>query len=306
MLVPLVLVGAYHVGCALTGSDLSALRAAPKAPLRTRSPAERIGVPPGPPRPSGKAEFHLDKNNATQMNGRDDPVNERWADLAGNYYADGFVREFSYERTGPDAPRVLVQVDPTAPTFRGRIELHGMKPNFAYQLKLRGDYQADPQGFEHIGYAGRWRLPGGDTNFTDQQYREYPEKENVEAYILFDYVVTDARGEAVRDFALDSSLHVLWNATRQTVDAKASEVTPFIIDATDPAVYACPKPDLAVEQIWAEPESRRYQKGQTSITLPPGHYHAQLVLTEESWHAFGNDDGYWATVAACNMRFEVR
>ena len=60
-----------------------------------------------------------------------------------------------------------------------------------------------------------------------------------------------------------------------------------------------------MELIWAERERRRYVPGQETIGLPTGHYRAELVLTEESFHARDNDGGWWATVARCPVEFTV-
>lgn len=309
LLVPLVFAGSYYLGRSVPALvQWGDARTAVLKPTWT-DPAEHAlkrRMPPGPPRGRGKAEFFLDSSNATTLTGFDDPGNERWADVAGNIYTDEFIRNFSYAAPPPDGPRIFVQIDPEGKTLRGRLEIRNMKPNFAYQIKLRGRYADDPDGFRRIGYAGRWRLPGGGTNFTDKEFEAVEEKEEATAYILFDYVVTDSRGHAARDFALDSSLHVLWNIDRQRVDPPAEEVTPVVIDASNPETYARPKDTLDVERIWAEPETARYRGGRTSMTLPPGTYHAEIVLTEESWHAFGNDSGYWATVATAPIEFKIR
>ncbi len=309
LLVPLVFAGAYYLGRSIPVllPDGSARKAVSKP--KWTDPAEHAlerRMPPGPPRIQGKAEFILDASNSSTMTGFDDPANERWADVAGNIYTNEFIRNFSYEAPPPEGPAMFVQVAPTGKTLRGRLEIRNMKPNFAYQIKLRGRYADDPEGFRGIGYAGRWRLPGGGTNFTDKEFEAVDDKSDATAYILFDYVVTDSHGHAARDFALDSSLHVLWNVDRQRVDPPAKEVTPVVIDASNPEFYARPKDTLEVERIWAEPETVRYKGGRKTITLPPRKYHAEIVLTEESWHAFGNDSGYWATVAAAPVEFTIR
>ncbi len=308
LLVPLVFAGAYYVGRSVPA--LAPVEGATPAVSKPKwtDPAEHAlerRMPPGPARVRGKAAFALDASNATPMTGIDDPGNERWADVAGNIYTDEFIRNFSHEAEPPDGPRMFVQVVTRGKTLRGRLEIRGMKPNFAYQIKLRGRHTDDPEGFRRIGYAGRWRLPDGGTNFTDREFEAIEDKGDATAYILFDYVVTDSRGHAVRNFALDSSLHVLWNVDRQRVDPPSKEVTPVVIDASNPETYARPKDTLEVERIWAEPENARYRGGRKSITLSPGTYHAEIVLTEESWHTIGNDSGYWATVATAPVEFQI-
>lgn len=269
---------------------------------RARIPISKL---PGPGRAGLPQSFKLDEQNSQRMQGMNDPANERWADVAGNYYTSSFISQFSYENTKPGGPVVRVRIAPEAPTLKGRLEAQGLKPNFAYQIKLRGDF-TDRDAFEAIGYAGRWRLPGRATNYTDDDYRACPDKENVEAYLLFDYFVTDRKGNAVRVFALDSCLHVLWNAFRQHPPASARDILPVIVDSTSPSHYARPKAgEPRVELLWAERERSRYRNPAQSTFLPPGPYRAELVLTEESFHSRDNDGGWWATVYVCPIEFTI-
>ena len=253
-------------------------------------------------RPSSPG-FELDSSNAKRMIGRNDPKNERWADIAGNFYSAEFIRGFSYETTNDGSSCVWIQIKPAGKTLSGRLEAHGLKPNFAYQLKLMGDFN-DRTAFERIGYRGRWRLPGQPTNYTDWDYQACPEKQNVESYILFDFFVTDVRGDAVLDFALAQSLHVLWNASRQNVLISVPNVRRREIGADSPAIYARPKQDVTTEYVYGEPEMSRYA-GDGSTRLPEGRYSASLVLTEESFHGYGRDNGYWATPLRLPMEFYI-
>lgn len=271
-------------------------------------PSDATGIPlsklPGPPRPMSRPDFILTPTNAQVMIGMDDPGAERFRDISGNDYATPFIADFSYERPCRRQPQVLVLIEPRDETFRGRLEAHRLKPNFAYQIKLRGVY-ADRVGFETIGRTGRWRLPGRGTNYTDEDYAVYPDKANVEAYVLFDYFVTDRHGNAVRDFALDSSLHVLWNAARQNGLPVENDLYRVVTVAADAAVYSRPKREASVEWLWAEREVTRYRTAGEKIRLPPGPYLAELVLTEESFHSLENDGGFWATVYRCPVQFTI-
>lgn len=280
-------------------------------PRRPESPPRFMGqMPisklPGPPRSFSSPVFLLNERNSLCMTGMDDPVNERWCDIAGNFYASSFTDRFSYQRPAAEGgPVVRVRVRKDAPTLMGRIEAHGLKPNFAYQLKLRGAYDRDRRGFEAIGYRGRWRLPGVGTNYSDYDYQRYPFKDRIEAYLLFDFFVTDGRGDAVREFALDSSLHVLWNATRQGGEARGDDIVPAVIDSSSQEYYAHPKQKRSVELLWAEREMIRYRSEGDVVRLPVGEYEAEIVLTEESFHSPYNDGGYWATVCRVPVTFTV-
>jgi hypothetical protein len=261
------------------------------------------GKLPGPPRDWGAPRFVLNESNSVAMTGANDPANERWLDLADNAYSARFMSTFSYQPDRRPTPCVRVQVANPAPTLTGRLEARELKPNFAYQIKLRGIF-AHHAGFEAIGYVGRWRLPGLGTNYSDSDYRRYPDKTTVESYILFDYFVTDRQGNAIRDFTLDSSLHVLWKEA-QSPAGRPSDRLPVVIDASDGAVYAVPRADIEMEFLWAEREMIRYHSPDQIIRLPAGPYVAELVLTEESFHSTNPNGGYWATVMSCPVTFTV-
>ncbi|MDP7743030.1 MAG: hypothetical protein QGF67_16445 [Lentisphaeria bacterium] len=261
---------------------------------------------PGPPRQTGTVFLLDEPGAAAPMTGIDDE-DQRWADVAGNYYTGAFIEAFSYEAAGTAGPQVRVRYKRRGPTCEGRLEARRLKPNFAYQLKLQGDFR-NRERYETIGRLGRWRLPGKKTNYIDRDYDEYPEsaKGDVEAYILFDFFVTDGDGNAVREFSLDSSLHVLWNAIRQhSGGVPRADQVEVAVFAGNPAYYGKIKSRGTREFIWAEREAARYTAADQLIRLPPGKYEAFLALTEESFHAIDRDGGHWATVMRLPVSFEI-
>jgi hypothetical protein len=235
---------------------------------------------------------------------------ERFLDVSGRAYSRVILAGFSYTGEHGSSPEVVVDYLRRAETFVGKLTATGLKPNFAYQLKLVGHYADDPVGFEQIGYLGRWRLPGRATNVADADYEAYPEKEKATAYLFFDFFVTDAQGRAEHWFYADSSLHVLWNASVQrTPSAVDGAQTPVFRRGSDAAIYANPRVDLRVQRIYAESEQhaqgeRDHRPPIGRALLPPHRYVADLVLTEESFHGWG-DGGSWATVMAGPVAFEV-
>ena len=243
-----------------------------------------------------------------ELDGREQ---ERFLDIAGRAYSRAVLDGFSY--TDPDAakkPGVVVEYLSRAETFVGRIKGTGLKPNFAYQIKLWGKYAEAPEGFEKIGRTGRWRLPGRGTNYSDKDYEEFPDKELVEAYLLFDFFVSDSEGKVDKEFYADSSLHVLWNASVQR-SPRASDgcQIPIIRANSDLNTYANPKCDLGLQRLYAESEQhmqgkRDHRKPIGRAFLPVGTYKAEVVLTEESFHGWG-DMGRWATVLTAPVEFEV-
>ncbi len=236
------------------------------------------------------------------------PENERFMDIAGRSYSRDLLADFSYTHPSANRPDVRVEYLKRGETFIGRIVGKGLKPNFAYQIKLRGVW-GNRQGFENIGYTGRWRLPGRETNYTDKDYEAFPDKDQVEAYVLFDFFVTDPAGKVNKEFYLDSALHVLWNyETQRSPRPGDTYLRTFVRDGGDRALYAHPQAELGPVRLFAESEqhnrSTNNRKAIGHALLPVGEYEALLVLTEESFHGFG-DAGFWATVMSAPVAFEV-
>ncbi|MBS3764223.1 MAG: hypothetical protein KGZ25_13075, partial [Planctomycetes bacterium] len=232
---------------------------------------------------------------------------QRYMDVGGAAYSRNFISDFSYAGKGKNAPEVRVEYLPGAETFTGRIVARNLKPNFAYQLKLVGKTE-DMMSFENIGFLGRWRAPLWGTNFDDEQYRKFPDKKSMRSYLFFDFLVTDGRGEAEREFYADSTLHVLFNANWQKKPRREdSRPRTVAREVPDPMIYANPNVELAPQQVYAQSESDANNSERPRIGhafLPPGVYKATLTLTEESFHAYG-DGGYWATVMSAPVEFEI-
>lgn len=261
---------------------------------------------PGPPRREDPVH-QLDPADpaVVTLTGQNDAIHERWADISGNYYSADFVRGFDYAKPGEDGPRVLLRYARSGPSFRGRIEARNLKPHFAYQIKVLGDYR-HPDAFDRIGYTGRWRLPGSGTNYSDAEAQAYPDKSQVEAYLFFDFFITDAQGNAVREFDQDHSLHVLWNEERNftSPDDASHRVIRLVSPAQNPDAYMNPMKRPYTEYIFAEREHARY-RSDSPRRLPPGDYPCYLILTEESWHSKDRDGGWWATVYKEPIHFTI-
>lgn len=253
------------------------------------------------------AEQYAGERRTGILTGLDDRENERFLDVAGRAYSREFVSNFSY--TDPERqPRVTVEYLLRAETFVGKLTARGLKPNFAYQLKLRG-VLADPVSFDRIGYVGRWRLPGRKTNYPDDKYEASPDKDQAESYLLFDFFVTDGEGNAEKEFYADCTLHVLFNATHQSGPGPTdSPVVPAVRVDPEGTLYSNPYAEDGPQMIYAQSEQhalgRENRPGIGEAFLAPGYYVAELVLTEESFHSYG-DGGYWATVMSGAVEFDV-
>lgn len=241
--------------------------------------------------------------------GIDDFQNERFMDIGGRAYSREWNTNFSYTDPSLQRPAVRLEYLRQAETFTGRLIGQGLKPNFAYQVKLRGIYAADKDGFERIGHTGRWRLPGRGTNYVDEVYAKYPHQERVESYLLFDFFITDPAGSVRKDFYADSTLHVLWSVNYQRTP-RVTDTRPVraVREGGNPLFYASARPDLSPQEIFAESEQHSLRAGNRPAVneafLPPGKYVAEVVLTEESFHSWG-DNGFWATVMRAPVEFEV-
>ncbi len=233
------------------------------------------------------------------------PEEERWYDIAGNPYATSFRERFRYA----DA-RVQFTYLPVGPSFRGQLVAEGLKPNFAYQLKLRGDYARDPDVHRVIGYLGRWRLLDEEGfNFSDRDYRALEDKSRAESYILFDFFVTDETGRAEKTFYLNSSLHVLWNSALNYVWTHRDLLSQAVTVMPDSPAYGRERSrKRQVVELWAESQ-RSWARSRPSVgelELPVGRYRCDVVLTEESFHqGLKPRGGEWATVLRGPVEFVV-
>ncbi len=240
---------------------------------------------------------------SVELFGLENRSGERFLDIGGLAYGRQFVSGFSYTETAR-RPQVLLDYVRKAETFTGALAARGLKPNFAYQIKLRGVF-SDRKAFERIGALGRWRLPDRKrTNYSDADYRDSADKSRAESYLLFDFFITDHRGSAQKEFYADSSLHVLYNSTWQRAP-RVEDTLPVLVRRAAPGagVYVRPRPHLPPQRIYAQSEgNNRPPVGEAF--LPPGRYRAELVLTEESFHGFG-DCGYWAAVMRAPVQFEI-
>jgi hypothetical protein len=231
----------------------------------------------------------------------------RWMDIADFLYSTDYQANFNY-----DQPSVTLTFCTAANIFAGTLKVTGLKPNFAYQIKLVGKPEniwgedGDDSANERIGYAGRWwRLQPNPGNSNDAEYEEYKDDPNYvyEGYLFFDFFVTDQYGNAMLSFLTNSSFHVLW-ATPDSTGYGTGHRTHGLNDS--PVRYygftASPTSNIyayntdfgdAHVGIFAEWEPDRAPPGE--LKLPVGSYNCRFILTEESFHQNGLGGG-WASV----------
>jgi len=249
------------------------------------------------------------------------PQEPRWRDIAGAAYSDDFRASFDYADTA--AHRVEVHYQPQAPTLTGTITATGLKPWFAYQLKLvgqggilgadEGANAGDAAAWSswQLGRTGRWWCEHCHWNVSDADLAQHVAcGHTVRGYLLFDWLVTDAAGNATRDFALDSSLHVLWRVGQRE---RAPDDGPPRWYRIERGKYAYPPAlagTVADAGMFAEWEPDRPAIGR--VRLFPGEYRVLLNVTEESFHDNMDDErvlaggGFWAWVLEADLAFDVR
>ncbi len=232
---------------------------------------------------------------------------QRFMDIDDTPFSAEFERTFSYRRA-----RVSLSYDsaPQTAFFSGKISARGLKPNFAYQIKLVGKPVFGARGWksagddfanEALGRAGRWwkdfnvttRTNNADEVF-EQLYQTPPdaEKATVYGYLFLGIVVTDQKGRAEQIFSGDESYHITWQDKQSgSKDVIAGD---YPVQSSAPFYgYGAPITPKTV-RLWHEYEAGR----PAPVRLPDGDYNCRLLLTEETLHNsdFEGKGGFWRTV----------
>lgn len=233
----------------------------------------------------------------------------RFKDIGGQLYAQSFINSYSYATAN-----VVLRLDtPGLNYFDGAIVASGLKPNFAYQIKIDGNPSKggitpfDDAANETIGYLGRWwRLwPGTPWNAPDSEYVANKNNPNYayQGYLVVAFFVTDAQGNANLRFVGNNSYHVLWRTDQRSPAPNDGPRLAVTVPATagNPA-YGTSVPARQFS-LYGEWEPTRPLPG--TLALPWGHYKCHLYLTEESFHDSGAQAGYWALAMSAPLEFNI-
>lgn len=224
-------------------------------------------------------------------------ADHRWYDIADNLYSSDLRSRFDYA----DA-NVRVQYERAGTTLVGRLVGDGLKPFFAYQLKLAASH--DNSAMERLGYLGRWVWEGGPLNVADYEYEAHKGDPGFSSFLLFDYCITDEDGRVEEDFRIDSSYHVLF---RDGVGWVPGARPPgpndgFSVDTlVDPAAATPGTYQNLSSPVWVSVYGEyEHTRGNVrplpgELLMPAGDYSLQFMLTEESFHYWGGLGGYWMT-----------
>ena len=249
-----------------------------------------------------------------------DEWSHRWWDIADNPFDPAFRAAFS---SGGDYTHATVAVtyqDSDRLTLRGTITAQGLKPNFAYQVKLVGKptrewgTEGDDWSNQMIGQVGRWwRYAPTKGNAYDSEYAAYKDTPGYifEGYLLSTFFVTDGAGCAEVPFAFDSSYHVLWKTSQRARGANDSQPVAFPIRGVAEYGYTGyydPPAELfdgGTVSLYLEHESGRALGG--ALRLPDGRYRVRFLLTEESFHnGTSGDGGKWqSAMIHDDVRFRI-
>ena len=235
-----------------------------------------------------------------------DPDDYRWKDIANNLYAAAFVGSFDYS-----TPTVTVNFDDSSDTLQGTIDATGLKPNFAYQIKLigkpTGDWGAagDDAANERIGYAGRW-WSDVSGNQDDAYYQAHHGTETIVGYLVTGFLITDEDGQASVNWRVENSYHVLWNTGQRAANAddRPSQAHTLAFSSWG---YSLPYPAVSTQTIYPEQEPTRSTSG--NARLAAGSYHCIFALYEESFHDVADGagpGGNWAkAMQYADLDFDV-
>jgi hypothetical protein len=163
---------------------------------------------------------------------------ERFLDIDDRPFSATFKRDFRY-RAGQVT--LEYQTAPAEPYFVGRLRADGLKPNFAYQLKLAGKPQNGSRGWgeqgderanQALGHAARWWNDSLQRNtsdsFVDENNARPPaERDSIYGYHYIGSFVTNAQGNADVEVVGQNSFHIVWQgqATNHAQTNRARNVS---------------------------------------------------------------------------------
>lgn len=235
---------------------------------------------------------------------------QRFWDIADRPYSAAFRRSFSYARAD-----VLLRYEraPASKYFRGYLSARGLKPNFAYQMKLCGKPRDGSRGWkkwgddvsnERIGRVARWwddsdNRNADDWDFTEKYASAAPSaRHSIYGYHFLGDFVTDERGQCEVEIEGRYSYHITWQSWQN--GPKDVVAATWSIGSTLPphGAYGERVEPLLVK-LYYEWESKRPQE----VDLPSGVYNCRLLITEETFHnpQTGTNEehgGHWPTVLA--------
>ena len=231
----------------------------------------------------------------------------RFKDVSGQVFAANYIANYAYSNA-----QVQVSLNTSEGSFlAGTIQAQGLKPNFAYQVKLGGrntrlGANGDDATNERLGLIGRWwRAYPNPANAKDDDYFAHKDDPNYaySGYLIIGFFITDAQGGATLHLEGDNSFHVLWRTNQRSPAPNDGPIDTFVLPATtgNPA-YDVTNPSQPLG-IYGEWEPTRVLPG--TLAMPNGHYACDFVLTEESFHDSGPNAGNWTAALSAPIAFDI-
>ena len=256
----------------------------------------------------------------------------RERDIANTLYAGDFA-PFDYARADV---RLSYNHEQKNAYFSGHISARGLKPNFAYQLKLAGKpiggnrgtgtttsyiktsssapgatpiiqlvndkngnptpVNGDDWSNQQLGYAGRW---WDDTRAPSTNLNDAYFAENYPAHTIYGYVfMGDFVTDSNGNAEADISAAHSYHITWQDAQSNATkDVVAGTFDVKSAPPFYGYKRAINAQKVKLWYE---YEKDRAhDVKLAPGTYHCRLLVTEEAFHTEGGDKGgVWQTVLA--------
>ncbi len=270
------------------------------------------------------------------------PYNDPWPsskprmwDISNNPYKDWITDGKPNGKFAYNSQQVTLTYDktPTTRYFSGHIAARGLKPNFAYQLKLIGKpvygsrgtgtstsyierdgrlrkvgdtpVNGDDWANEKVGYSARWWCDTDQINADDAHYRTHyvnapvKRRHTIYAYHFIGDFITDTLGNYDGNFAGQRSYHVTWSSWNTNPIKDVQFFGPATPSSESDYGYG------ANAQLNPTPTTLFYEmeRGRADpVSLPVGTYHCRFMITEESFHNNyngGTNDplgGFWKSV----------
>ncbi len=252
----------------------------------------------------------------------------RWLDVADQAYSQDFQDSYDYTQAYVEVTYRFKRA-----ILQGTLSASNLKPNFGYQIKLVGFPVADWGANERIGLAGRWwqeewdgsnwsngqnlnsKGDGSSPNPNDNIYFSRRDIEDptsptgyryrLTGYMVINYFITDAFGNAIFDFKADSSYNVLWKTPQRKRTRDDGPIEGATFDPEPPSYGYLAGPDYGKSTVEIFGEWERLPVGR--VYPEPGNYTCQIILTEESFQDSSGDlAGQWAAAMEGPLDFELR
>jgi len=240
-------------------------------------------------------------------------TNVRFKDIGAQVFGTNYIGTYNYA----NASVILTLNQSGLKYLDGTLTATGLKPNFAYQVKLAGRPSRDGQTAEEaaladdvanemIGRVGRWWRAAptpGNTNDADFDLNKNNPSYLFQGYMPVAFFVTDASGSASVRVLGNNSYHVLWRVDQRPPSSNDGPLLDVLVPSTSGNSAYDATVAARSYQLYGEWEPTRALPGQ--LVMMDGAYNCDLELTEESFHESGVNSGNWTSVLRSAVTFTI-